>query len=223
MKYRKSILALILVLALMLSMATLLSSCGTKENEPEANGGSGQEENTEETTKKIIYRLTSERTNYIRIQIKNCGTVVFELSPDVAPETVAWFQDLVTADYYNDSKFHRIAKDSYAEGGIPKNTDLMGTLPSLSKETVASPISLANGVVAILHDEESGSANGKFFICTGDGVTHDKPYTAIGKVVDGWDALEKLNSALSVEGAPVGNLEMLEVRFVYPDPVGGHK
>lgn len=229
MRNIKSVLALILMLALMLSLSTLFTSCADKEASEVGGGSANTEENQEDEEdeedgrKKIIYRLTSEKTNYIHIRIKNCGIVVFELYPDVAPETVAWFQELVKADYYNDSKFHRVVKDSYVEGGIPKNTDQMDTLPSLSKETVASPISLAKGVVAILHNEESGLANGKFFLCTGDGVTRDNPYTAIGKVVDGWDALEKLNSALALGSDIVADVEMLEVRFSYPSPVGTNK
>ncbi|MBQ2999546.1 MAG: peptidylprolyl isomerase [Clostridia bacterium] len=217
MKYMKSILALILTVAMMLSLSTFLNSCGEgPETENEGSTGGGAVEETE-TKKKTIYRLSSEKTNYVRIQIKNYGTIVIELYPDIAPETVKFFQELIQTKYYDDSTFHRILKDSVAEGGIPTDQSKTETLPTLADET--SSLTLSRGVVSLLREEEKGA---KFFVCLGDTPEVEGTYVAFGKVVDGFDTLDHLNEVPNFHGQVLGEkIEMLELRFVYPDLVGG--
>ena len=213
MKYIKSVLALILTVALMLSLSVFLNSCGEKEEEKTSGGGAVEET---ETKKKTIYRLSLEKTNYVRIQIKYYGTIVIELYPDQAPETVKFFQELVQTQYYDNSKFHSILKDSLAEGGIPTDKSKVDSLPTLVEEP--SALSLSRGVVSLIREEEKGA---KFFVCLGDAPEVDGTYVAFGKVVDGFDTLDKLNKAPNVQGTPVEGIEMIELRFVYPDLVGG--
>ena len=219
--YIKSILALILMLALTLSMMTFLNSCSMFRRNDGAsettNGGSGNTDGADKETnkghQKLIYRLTSEKTKYVRIQIKNYGMIVIELYEDAAPQTVAYFQDLVASDFYNDSKFHYIVRDSYIEGGIPKDEERLDTLPTLAEET--SSLELSRGVVSLVRGEGA-----KFFICLGDETNYEGETIAFGKVVDGLDVLDRLNAAPLISGQPVDKLEMMIVRFVYPDLVG---
>ena len=214
MNHIKSVLALILIFALTLSIPTLLNSCVQKKAEDLHKGGTVEETPTETKPQKIIYRLTLETTNYVRIQIKNYGTIVIELYPDLAPETVAWFQDRVTSEYYDDSKFHRVVKNSVMEGGIPKDTDKVSTLPTLAEET--SSLALSRGVVSLVRDE---AMNGKFFVCLSDTPEYSGTHVPFGKVVDGLDVLDKINGTALIGQTPVDKLEMMIVRFVYPDPV----
>lgn len=217
MKYIKSVFALILTIALMLSFSVFLNSCGNRvtitETEESTGGGATEESHS---PKKTIYRLSSEKTNYVRIQIKNYGTIVIELYPDKAPETVKFFQELVKTKYYDDSIFHRILTDSLAEGGIPTDKSAADNLPTLAEET--SSLSLSRGVVSLIREEEKGA---KFFVCLGDTPEVDGTHVAFGKVVDGFDTLDRLNKAPNFYGKPVEDIQMLELRFVYPDLVGG--
>ena len=215
MKHIRSILSLVLIFALLLSVPTLLSSCA---KDAESTGGGSE---IEDTSGKTIYRLTFDKTNYVRIDIKNYGTIIIELYPDVAPETVAWFQELVATDYYKKSTFDRLVKGSMVEGGIPKDEEKQSSLAPLRDELAINTLSHTNGVVSLCRDSQTGAVNGKFFICLGDCSEYDETNVAFGKVVHGLDVLENINNTMAVSQRPVDELKMMLVRFVFPDSVGG--
>lgn len=218
MKYIKSVLALILTLALMLSFSVFLNSCGNRvtitETEESTGGGATEESHS---PKKTIYRLSSEKTNYVRIQIKNYGTIVIELYPEKAPETVKLFQELIKTKYYDNSEFDRLYKDSHMVGGTPVDKSMVDMLPPLAEEN--SALALSKGVVSLIRGEEKGA---RFFVCLDDSPEVSGTYVSFGKVIEGLDVLDKINKTNALNGVVLADkIQMLELRFVYPDLVGG--
>ena len=104
-------------------------------------------------------------------------------------------------------------RNSDIEGGIPKDAERVESLPTLAEET--SSLEMSRGVVSLIRGEGA-----KFFICLGDETADEGEAIAFGKVVDGLDVLDKLNAAPTISQQPIDKLEMMIVRFVYPDLVG---
>ena len=55
----------------------------------------------------------------------NFGNIKFSLLPDIAPETVRSFSELVKSGFYNGTLFHRVIPGFMIQGGDPntKNPD----------------------------------------------------------------------------------------------------
>lgn len=47
------------------------------------------------------------------------GKIVFELLPDIAPETVRNFAKLAQSGFYDDTLFHRVISGFMIQGGDP--------------------------------------------------------------------------------------------------------
>lgn len=155
----------------------------------------------------------------VTMEIKDLGTITLELYPDKAPNTVANFIKLANNGFYDELTFHRIVKDFMVQGGDPEGTGSGGAMLSDLKEGDAEEdysikgefsnngyydnnIRFEKGVIAMARSDYSSlgmveegynSASSQFFIMTGDNADLNGNYTAFGKVIDGWDVLDKLN------------------------------
>lgn len=224
MKYTKRFLALGLALLMILAMATSFMGCSSSKGNGSAGGGGETEEAVEEETKEVIYRFSDEVTNYVRINTKGYGEMIVELYPDVAPETVAHFQSLVKAGFYNKLTFHRIIKGSVIQGGDPLGTGFGGADTTVVGEFSANgfenTLSHTRGVISMARKtDDYNSASSQFFFCHQDATEHDGEYAAFGKVIKGIETLDKLAEAAVMidEQTPIDPPEILSIRFVYPD------
>ncbi len=169
----------------------------------------------------IFKNATMEVKNPIAImEIEGYGTVKIELYPDQAPNTVANFIKLAERGFYKDLTFHRTIPDFMIQGG-DKNGDGTGT-PTLKdlkgegaeeKEYGIKGEFLANnyentlkhtkGVISMARSDYSSmglteqgynSAGSQFFIMTSDNSSLDGLYAAFGKVIEGYDIIEKISN-----------------------------
>ncbi|HBC84862.1 MAG TPA: hypothetical protein DCZ30_05550 [Clostridiales bacterium] len=169
----------------------------------------------------IFKNATMEVKNPIAIMgIEGYGTVKIELYPDQAPNTVANFIKLAERGFYKDLTFHRTIPDFMIQGG-DKNGDGTGT-PTLKdlkgegaeeKEYGIKGEFLANnyentlkhtkGVISMARSDYSSmglteqgynSAGSQFFIMTSDNSSLDGLYAAFGKVIEGYDIIEKISN-----------------------------
>lgn len=169
----------------------------------------------------IFKNATMEVKNPIAtMEIEGYGTVKIELYPDKAPNTVANFIKLAERGFYNDLTFHRTIPDFMIQGG-DKNGDGTGT-PTLKdlkgegaeeKEYGIKGEFLANnyentlkhtkGVISMARSDYSSmglteqgynSAGSQFFIMTSDNSSLDGLYSAFGKVIEGYDIIEKISN-----------------------------
>lgn len=169
----------------------------------------------------IFKNATMEVKNPIAtMEIEGYGTVKIELYPDKAPNTVANFINLAERGFYNDLTFHRTIPDFMIQGG-DKNGDGTGT-PTLKdlkgegaeeKEYGIKGEFLANnyentlkhtkGVISMARSDYSSmglteqgynSAGSQFFIMTSDNSSLDGLYAAFGKVIEGYDIIEKISN-----------------------------
>ncbi|MFZ1076899.1 MAG: peptidylprolyl isomerase [Nitrosotalea sp.] len=127
----------------------------------------------------------------------NFGNIVFELSPNIAPETVRNFTKLAKSNFYDGTLFHRVIPGFMIQGGDP-NTKT----PNKSKWGMGGPgytikaefnsRSHLRGIVSMARATDPNSAGSQFFIVTTDSTFLDKQYTAFAEVVKGMDVADKI-------------------------------
>ena len=62
----------------------------------------------------------------VKINVKNYGTMVAELYPEIAPTSVNNFLTLASNGYYDGLIFHRVIKGFMIQGGCPDGTGMGG-------------------------------------------------------------------------------------------------
>lgn len=165
-------------------------------------------------------KATENKQNpMVTMEVKDLGTIKLELYPDKAPNTVANFIKLANNGFYDGLTYHRIVKDFMVQGGDKEGTgsgsptlgDLKGEENdekySIKGEFVQNGFNKNNirfekGVIAMARSDYSSmgmteegynSAGSQFFIMTKDNANLNGQYAAFGKVIEGWDVLDKLN------------------------------
>jgi peptidyl-prolyl cis-trans isomerase A (cyclophilin A) len=123
------------------------------------------------------------------------GNIVLELHRNWAPQGVDRFYDLVRSGYYDGDRFFRVIKDRWVQFGIngdPKISTMWRarTIPDDPRKE-----SNVRGTVAFAFAVPNGRTTQVFINTRDNSATHDKePFAPIGKVVEGMDVVDALNS-----------------------------
>ena len=131
-----------------------------------------------------------------------CGNVIIELYPDISPQSVKRFKELVRSEAYDNIAFHRVIKDTLVQAGdleFGKKGNLdygkIGTgksgLGTINSE-IDTPFSFDKGSVALARTQKYDTEDSQFFIILRDEPLYETEYTPIGKVIYGLEALEKI-------------------------------
>ena len=130
--------------------------------------------------------------DYSAVLTTNMGTITAKLFAKDAPKTVNNFVFLAKEGFYDGTIFHRIIDDFMIQGGDPQGTGQGGpgyefaneTKPSLTHE--AFTMSMANA-----GPDTNGS---QFFITEKAQHRLDGSYSVFGRVTQGQDVVEKIES-----------------------------
>lgn len=148
----------------------------------------------------------------------SAGTFVIDLTPETAPNQVAYFTKLAVEGGYDGTTFHTMVPNGMVQGGDPLSKDpakrsLYGTggLNAVKAEARA-PALTRGSVIAILAPGRPDSAGAQFAVLLADQPTLDNQYTVFGKVSDGIEVLQTI-SATSVD-ADRRAIERIEIRHV---------
>ena len=144
-------------------------------------------------------KITFDNPKNIAILNVTCGNVIIELYPDISPEAVKRFKELVKSKAYDDIAFHRVIKDTLVQAGDlefgkKENIDYgkIGTgksgLGTINSE-VDSPFSFDKGSVGFARTQKYNTEDSQFFIILRDEPLYETEYTPIGKVIYGLEAL----------------------------------
>jgi peptidyl-prolyl cis-trans isomerase B (cyclophilin B) len=131
----------------------------------------------------------------------NFGNIVFELFPNIAPETVRNFVKLSKSNFYDSSLFHRVIPGFMIQGGDPntKKSDKskwgMGG-PGYTIKAEFSSRSHLRGIVSMARATDPDSAGSQFYIVTTDSTFLDRQYTVFGQVIQGMDVADKIVNLL---------------------------
>ena len=148
-------------------------------------------------TKDNITSLNYDTENpTVALYIKNYGSVVIELYPDIAPNTVNNFISLIKNKFYDNNTFHRLVPGFVLQGGDPKGDGTGG--PNYTIEGEFTNNNFRNDllhdkwVVSMARSSDNNSAGSQFFICLDKASNLDGEYAAFGKVIDGFKNIEKI-------------------------------
>jgi cyclophilin family peptidyl-prolyl cis-trans isomerase len=122
------------------------------------------------------------------------GTIVLEVRRAWAPLGVDRFFNLVSHSYYDGAKFFRVAKERWVQFGIngdPKIATLWRT-----RTIPDDPLSQTNarGTVAFAFAVPNGRTTQLFIKLRDNAATHDKEFVPIGRVIEGMEVADALNS-----------------------------
>jgi len=128
---------------------------------------------------------------YPRVRIETeLGKIVLELWPDVAPNHVANFLDLVDKGFYRGLTWHRVIKDFIIQSGSPNN-DISGHAGYVI-EAEFSNLPHNPGTLSMARGVDPNSASCQFFICLDRRPDLDGRYTIFGQTVEGLDVVQAI-------------------------------
>ena len=142
---------------------------------------------------------STEELPIATIKVKNFGTIKAELYPDKAPNTVNNFISLANSGFYDGLIFHRVIKGFMNQGGDPNGIGTGGPGYSIKGEFSSNgytknDLKHTAGVLSMARASNPDSAGSQFFIMAEDASYLDGDYAAFGKVTEGMDVVEAINS-----------------------------
>ena len=163
-----------------------------------------KEEKYEENLLDIQYDIKGNETTLsydtknpvVALYIKKYGSVVMELYPDIAPNTVNNFISLIKKGFYDGNSFHRLMPGFVLQGGDPTGTGSGGPGYNIKGEFTNNGFenNLSHGqwVVSMARATPPDTAGSQFFICLDKASHLDDNYAAFGKVIDGFKNIENI-------------------------------
>lgn len=205
------------ILFLIIGVSMLLTGCGTKDL-------------TVGDIEGYHYEETEEITNYVKIVTNKNKVILIELYPDIAPETVNNFQNLVSEKFYDNIIFHRVIADFMIQTGDPTGTGYSGSdkniIGEFANNEIENNLKHEKGILSMARQDDGNpdtkddfnTASSQFFICvnSNDYLNYlDGNYAAFGKVIAGYDTVEEISKVnTDVYDKPVVTQSMQTVRFV---------
>lgn len=197
-----------LFLILLLTFSLIFSGCekdSQQEKENLLNIDYSQ------TTNEVSLNQYETDNPVVAMYIEKYGSIVIELYPEIAPNTVNNFISLVKSGFYDNNTFHRLAHDFVLQGGDPTGTGTGGPGYTIkgefSENGIENSLKHTKGIVSMARSNISyDTAGSQFFIMLGDASYLDGSYAAFGKVIDGWDNIEKIVANEKVQDEYTGKL-----------------
>lgn len=125
------------------------------------------------------------------------GTVEAELFPDEVPGTVANFEKLANAGFYDGTTFHRVIDDFMIQGGDPYSKTGAGPVGTggpgytIKCETHRNVHRHIAGTLSMAHaGKDTGGS--QFFICHSPQPHLDGVHTVFGQVTKGMDVVRRI-------------------------------
>ena len=132
----------------------------------------------------------------ITITMENGDIMKAELYPEIAPNTVNNFIDLIQKGYYDGVCFHRVISGFMLQGGDPDGNGTGGPGYSIkgefSSNGFTNTLSHTPGVLSMARTMFPDSAGSQFFIMHKDSPHLNGEYAAFGKIIEGMDIVNKI-------------------------------
>ena len=147
-------------------------------------------------------KITFDDPKNIAILNVTCGNVIIQLYPEISPNAVKRFKQLINTKSYDDVAFHRVIKNTLVQAGdlqfgkkgnldygkIGSGKSGLGTINS----EIDFPFNFDKGSVGLARTQKYNTEDSQFFIILRDEPLYETEYTPIGKVIYGLKALEKI-------------------------------
>ena len=172
------------------------------------------------------YIESKEESDLVMINVLDYGIMIAELYPNVAPITVKNFKKLVSEGFYSNFIFHRVIKDFMIQTGDPTGTGNGGSEETIKGEFeingFKNNLSHTRGVLSMARaganpetEYTMNSASSQFFIVHQDSTYLDGNYAAFGKLLNGYDVLDKIANVKTDENdKPLIDQVLKNIKFV---------
>ena len=175
-----------LVLAATLATALVIAACGN------SNPAKAEDAKKKTYDKPPEMKIDVNKTYTATIET-DAGTMVAELYPKIAPQTVNSFVFLSREGFYNGLIFHRVIPGFMIQGGDPTGTGSGGPGYKLPAEFNETPHD--RGILSMARTNDPDSAGSQFFVMHARAPHLDHKYTAFGKVTKGQEVIDKIVNA----------------------------
>ena len=142
------------------------------------------------------------------------GYFTIAMDPETAPEHSRNFLKLVETGWYDRTAFHRIVPGFVIQGGFASTRDGRKGHPAdrwvhkLKPEFSQRPH--IRGVISMARADDPNSADTSFFVVLAPAPFLDGKYSIFGKVVDGFDTLDKISAVQRTGETPMERIEIIE-------------
>lgn len=146
------------------------------------------------------------------------GNITVAFDAQKAPEHVRNFLQLAEAGVFDGTSFHRVVRGFVVQAGAlnyraaPLSDKQQKRVHNLQPEF--SDTKHVKGIVSMAHGDDPASASTSFFIVTAPAPSLDGKYTVFGRVIDGLDVLDKIETAPVTGESPTTRIDLVKVRIV---------
>lgn len=179
-----------------------LSACGVKED---MLGISFEQKGNE-----VELKQYDTENPVVAMYIEDYGTIVMELYPEIAPNTVNNFISLVKSGFYDNNTFHRLVPGFVLQGGDPNGVGTGGPGYTIkgefNKNGFENNLKHTKWIVSMARSQDYDSTGSQFFIMLGEAESLDGEYAAFGKVIDGKDNINRIVRSEGVSDPDTGKL-----------------
>jgi cyclophilin family peptidyl-prolyl cis-trans isomerase len=123
----------------------------------------------------------------------SAGAIVLELHDEDAPKTVENFRKLAADGFYDKLIFHRVIPDFMVQGGCPEGTGRGG--PGYTFEDEFNEHKIVRGALAMANAGPNTNGSQFFIVTTAAAPWLDGKHTVFGRVVEGMEAVDAIESA----------------------------
>lgn len=190
------------LIVMILFCSISLTACGVKEDMLDIS--------FDQKGNEVELKQYDTENPVVAMYIEDYGTIVMELYPEIAPNTVNNFISLVKSGFYDNNTFHRLVPGFVLQGGDPNGMGTGGPGYAIkgefSKNGFENDLKHTKWVVSMARSQDYDSAGSQFFIMLGDAENLDGEYAAFGKVIDGKENINRIVKNEGVSDADSGKL-----------------
>lgn len=190
------------LIVMILFCSISLTACGVKEDMLDIS--------FDQKGNEVELKQYDTENPVVAMYIEDYGTIVMELYPEIAPNTVNNFISLVKSGFYDNNTFHRLVPGFVLQGGDPNGMGTGGPGYTIkgefSKNGFENDLKHTKWVVSMARSQDYDSAGSQFFIVLGDAENLDGEYAAFGKVIDGKENINRIVKNEGVSDADSGKL-----------------
>ena len=158
---------------------------------------------------------TNPDTNHPIVTIQTTqGSFDVELWPEVAPKAVENFIQHAKEGYYNGVIFHRVIKGFMIQGGDPQGTGRGGKSiwDTPFEDEVSDSVKFDKPGLLAMANAGPKTNGSQFFITTASTPWLNKRHTIFGRVVSGYDIVQKIESTPTGSGdKPVTDQKIVSI------------
>jgi len=148
----------------------------------------------------------------------SAGSITIAFLADRAPEHVRNFLRLAQAGVFDGTAFHRVVRGFVVQTGAltSRAAPLAEKQQKLvrRREPEFNDTKHVKGIVSMARGDDPASATTSFFIVTADAPSLDGKYTVFGRVIDGLDVLDRIESTPVSGESPTTRIDLIRVRLV---------